>query len=137
MKSRVIVSAVIEKGDLLLFGKKKANVGPYPNSVHLIGGGANLDDELLEDALIREINEEANIKVELVERLGFDEDYEPDKRKELTHYVFLVYRAKYISGEIKPKDDVVELNWYHKKDLNTIPLNKPSIRLFKKMGYLK
>jgi len=135
MNTRVIVSAVIEKDDQILFGKKKTNAGPYPNTWHLIGGGLN-EGESLEDAIQREIREEANIEVDIVESLGFDEDIEPNKHGEPTHYVFLVFKAVYLSGQITANDDIVELSWIHKSELATIPLNKPSIKLFQKMRYL-
>ncbi|MBU1118479.1 aspartate/glutamate racemase family protein [Patescibacteria group bacterium] len=88
MKTRVIVSAVIEDGDNLLFAKKKENVGPYPNTWHLIGGGIE-EEELLEESIKREVREEANTDVEIIEKVGFDDDFEPDKKGELTHYIFL------------------------------------------------
>ena len=134
MKQRTIVSAVIEKENQLLFGKKKENIGPYPNTWHLLGGG--IEEETLEEALKREVHEESNIEIEIVKKLGFDEDYEPDKNRKMTHYIFLVYLAKYISGEPKPKDDIEELKWIPKKELDKYSLTRPSIKLFKEIGYL-
>ncbi len=135
MKTRVIVSAVIERDHDLLFGKKKTNVGPYPNTWHLIGGGVD-DGESLLDAIKREIKEEAGIEVEINRSLGFNEDYEPNKHGEITHYIFLVFLAKYISGEVKADDDIEKIEWIPKNKLSEIELNKPSIKLFKQMGYL-
>jgi mutator protein MutT len=135
MKTRVITSAVIEKDDQLLFGKKRSNVGPYPNTWHLIGGGVD-DGEPLDEAIKREIKEEAGIEVEITKSLGFDEDFEPNKHGEITHYIFLVFHAKYISGEVTADDDIEQLKWIPKSELGKIELNKPSIKLFKKMGYL-
>lgn len=135
MKTRLIVSAVIEKDGFLLFGKKKAGVGPYPNTWHLIGGGVN-DGEALTDAIKREIKEEAGIEVEIEKSLGFDEDYEPNKHGEMTHYIFLVFQAKYVSGEIKADDDIEKLEWISKTKLSKIELAGPAIKLFKGMGYL-
>ncbi|OGF21629.1 hypothetical protein A2316_01005 [Candidatus Falkowbacteria bacterium RIFOXYB2_FULL_38_15] len=135
MKTRVIVSAVIEKDGDLLFGKKKANVGPYPNTWHLIGGGVN-DNESLSDAIRREIKEEAGIEVEIKKSLGFSEDYEPNKHGEITHYIFLVFLTKYIFGEVKASDDIEKLVWIPKEKLSEIELNRPSIKLFKEMGYI-
>jgi len=135
MKTRIIVSAVIEKNGKLLFGQKKADVGPYPNTWHLIGGGVKAD-ESLKNALIREIKEETNIKVEITSSLGFDEDYEPNKHGEMTHYIFLTFKTKYISGKVKPDDDIAELKWISKDKLSQINLTRPSIKLFKEMGYL-
>ena len=135
MKTRVIVSAVIEKGNELLFAKKRANIGPYPNTWHLIGGGVN-DDETLIDAIKREVQEETNIEVEIIKPLEFDDDFEPNKHGEMTHYIFLIFQAKYISGETKAQDDVVKLEWIFRDKLAHIELNRPSIKLFKKTGYI-
>lgn len=134
-KTRLIVSAVIKKDEELLFGKKKSGAGPYPNTWHLIGGGVD-DGEQLEDAIKREIKEEAGIEVEIIKSLGFDDDHEPNKHGELTHYVFLVFEAKYISGELKADDDIEHLEWIPKNKLSEIGLNRPTIKLFEKMGYL-
>lgn len=135
MKTRIIVSAVIERDGDLLFGKKKSNVGPYPNTWHLIGGGVH-EGESLNDAIIREVKEETGLDGEIIESLGFDEDYEPDKHGEKTHYIFLVFLVRYISGEIKANDDIEKLAWISKEKLSQIELNRPSITVFKKMGYL-
>lgn len=135
MKTRVIVSAVIEKGGDLLLGKKKSNIGPYPNTWHLIGGGVD-DDVSLQDAIKREIKEEAGIEVKISGSLGFDDDREPNKHGEITHYIFLVFEAKYISGELKADDDIEHLEWIPKDKLSEIELNRPSVKLFKKIGYL-
>ncbi|MBN1779336.1 MAG: NUDIX domain-containing protein, partial [Candidatus Buchananbacteria bacterium] len=103
---------------------------------HLIGGGVE-PDESLEDGIKREIREEANIEVEILERLGFDDDFEPDKHGELTHYIFLVYKVKYIFGEAKADDDLVDLKWFSKNELPESEFNRPTLKLFKKIGYLK
>lgn len=135
MKTRVIVSAVIEKGDNLLFWKKRVDVWPYPNTWHLIGGGINEGESLI-DAVKREISEEAWIRTNIIDSLGFDEDYEPNKHWDMTHYVFLVYKVEYLSWELRADDDIVHLEWIPKNNLKNINLNKPSIKLFKKLGYI-
>lgn len=43
MKSRLIVSVIIKKGEEYLLGMKPNNVPPYPGTWHLLGGGVNLD----------------------------------------------------------------------------------------------
>lgn len=135
MTTRIIVSAIIEKDNNILFGKKRTDIGPYPNTWHLIGGGVNYG-ETLSYAIKREVKEEAGIEVEIVKSLGFDEDFEPNKHGELTHYIFLVFLAEYISGEIKADNDIEYLEWIPKEKLSKIKLNKPTIKLFKKMGYI-
>lgn len=134
-KTRVIVCAVIEKNNSLLFGRKKEKKGPYPNAWHLLGGGVN-DGESLNDAIKREIKEESGIEVEIIRSLGFAEDSEPSKNGKITHYIFLAFLAKYVSGEIMADDDIKRLAWIEKDELVKIELTKPSLRLFKEIGYL-
>ncbi|MFH2021433.1 MAG: NUDIX domain-containing protein [archaeon] len=136
MKSRVVVSAVIEKGDFLLFGKKKKDQAPYPNKWLILGGGVNLPDEKIEDALRREIMEEANIEVTEPERVFFDEDFAEDKHGEMTHYIYLTFRAQYKSGDAKAGDDIEQLKWVSRSMLKELDICEPSIKLFRKLGYL-
>lgn len=133
MKNRLIVAAIIKKGDKYLLGKKSKNIAPYPNTWHLLGGGVNLEEEKLEEAIRREVKEEAGIALGDIKRISFDEDYEPDKHGEMTHYVFLVYEGDHKSGELKAKDDIEELQWFNKSELKNILLTRPSVKLFKEL----
>ena len=135
MKSRVVVAAIIQKGNKLLFGKKPKNIGPFPNQWIILGGGVDLDKETLEEALIREIREEANIEITDIKKISFAEDYEPDKKGEMTHYLFIDYLVKYKSGTAKANDDVAEIKWIDKSDIKNIPLSRPTIKLFKELHW--
>lgn len=135
MKSRIIVSAIIERDGKYLFGKKPKDVGPYPNTYHLLGGGVNAEEESLEEGLIREIKEEAGIGLTHITRLSFDEGYATNKHGEEVHYLFHVYTATYANGEEKPGDDIAELVWLTKEDIKKVPLPEPSEKLFKELGW--
>ncbi|MBI3984942.1 MAG: NUDIX hydrolase [Candidatus Levybacteria bacterium] len=136
MKNRVVVTAIIEKDDKILMGKKTGNVGPYPNTWHLIGGGVNLGEESAMDAIKREIEEETGLKVKEVERVGFDEDFETDKHGEMTHYIFLIYKTKITSKVALPGDDIIKLEWIDKSKLKEFPLTRPSAKYFKEIGLI-
>ncbi len=136
MKSRLIVSAIIKKDDTYLLGKKPKDIGPYPNTWQIIGGGVNLEKETAKEAIVREIKEETGIEVRDIKRIWFDEDDEPDKRGELTHYIFLVYEAYYASGEVKAQDDIAELQWFTQSELKKLSLPRPSVKLFKSLHLL-
>jgi len=136
MKSRVIVVGLVEKNGSILLGKKPGNTGPYPNTWHNPGGGINLDKESLEEALKREIREETGIEIQNIEQLGFDEDNEPDKHGEMTHYIFLAFRAKWLSGEIMAGDDMKELKWVKKDELKNLFFNRPAKKLLKKLNFI-
>jgi 8-oxo-dGTP diphosphatase len=136
MNARVIVVGVIEKDGKILVGKKAPNTGPYPNTYHIPGGGVEMGQESLEEALIREVREEVGIEIGDITPVTFDEDSEPNKHGEMTHYLFLSYTAKYVSGEIKPGDDMHNLEWVEKNELRKLNLNKPSLKLLKTLRYL-
>jgi 8-oxo-dGTP diphosphatase len=132
MKSRVVVTAYIEKNGKVLLGKKKPGVGPYPDTWHLPGGGVNLGDESIDEAIAREVKEETGLDVKNVERVIFDEDSEPDKNGEMTHYIFLVYKMTANSFEATAADDIVDLKWVDIKELKDLPLPRPLIKYIKK-----
>lgn len=134
MKTRICVVAVIEKDSKILMGNKARDIGPYPNTWRLPGGGVE-EGESLEDAIKREIKEETYLDVESVEEIGVYEDEEPDKNGEMTHYVFNVFKVK-SSGKYAVSEEFPSLKWVDKKQLTNTPLARPSIKLFKELGYL-
>lgn len=136
MKFRVIVVGVIEKEGKILLGKKPENIGPYPNTLHIPGGGVDLDKETLVEALKREMKEEAGIEINNIEPIGFDEDYEKDKNNEMTHYVFLSFHATCDTDVLTASDDMKEMRWFMKYELKNLNLNKPSQKLLKKLGFI-
>ncbi len=136
MKFRVVVVGVIEKNDMILIGRKAPNVGPYPNTWHIPGGGVDLSQESAQEALIREIREESNILLQNIGSVGFDEDQTEDKHKEMVHYLFLDFTARYSSGELRPGDDMHELLWIEKVRLKSLSLNKPTRKLLTKLSMI-
>jgi len=133
MKSRVIIVGIIEKEGKILLGKEPENIGPYPNTWHLPGGGINLDEESLEEALKREIKEEAGIEIKDIESVGFDEDYEPNKHGEMTHYLFIDFKAICTSKQLNPGDDMNYLQWVERSKIKKLNLNKPTRKVLKKL----
>lgn len=136
MKARVIVTTAIEKNGKILLGRKLKGIGPYPDTWHLLGGGVDLENESLEDAVRREIKEETGLEVQKMERVSFDEDYEPDKHGEITHYVFLVYKVTPKAMDAKAADDIVELKWFKKSELKKLTLTRPSVKFFMEIGWI-
>jgi len=134
MKSRVCVTAVIEKDGKILLGQKIKDLGPYPNTWLLPGGGVE-HGESLEGAIRREIKEETGLEVINLERIGVDEDDEPNKYGEVIHYIFHSFKANPI-GKHKDTEEFPTLQWFKISDLKSIPYARPSVKLFKKLGYL-
>ncbi|HWY79193.1 MAG TPA: NUDIX domain-containing protein [Candidatus Sulfotelmatobacter sp.] len=136
MKARVIVAILVEKEKKILLGRKPDNVGPYPNTWHFPGGGVNLEDESVADAVKRELKEETSLEVAEMERVSFSEDYEPNKNGEMTHYVFLVYKVIPKTTDAKAADDIVKVQWFTKSEVKKLSLTRPSLTFFQEIGWL-
>lgn len=134
MKTRICAVALIEKDGKFLMGKKLKDVGPYPNTWNLPGGGVE-ENESLEDAIKREVMEETGLEVTRVENVGYLEDEEPNKHGEMTHYEFHIFKVS-VSGDENVTDEFPELIWVDKTKLNEVPLARPTIEFFKQKGLL-
>lgn len=136
MKSRVVVVAIIEKDGKILMGRRKKDVGPYPNTWQIPGGGVDMENESLIEAIQREVREETGLEIKDFENISFGEEYEPDKNGEMTHYAFLVFRATAATEKVTAADDLAELKWFSKAELKNVSLARPSIKLFTQLGLL-
>ncbi|OGL90028.1 hypothetical protein A3J36_03365 [Candidatus Uhrbacteria bacterium RIFCSPLOWO2_02_FULL_54_37] len=118
-------------------GKPPKGVGPYPDTWHIPGGGVELGKESLIEALRREVKEETNIEITDIIPIGFSEDREPNKHGEMTHYIFLNFKARYASGNSTAASDMSKLQWVPLHELKNLSLTRPSVPLFKRLGYLQ
>ncbi|MSR78993.1 MAG: NUDIX hydrolase [Candidatus Taylorbacteria bacterium] len=147
---RDIVSALIFSKDGRLFQgmKAKGKGGVYSDCWHIPGGGMD-DGEGQEDALVREIREETGIdissyKIELLDDSGRGESEKILKdtgEKVLCKMRFNVYKIVINDKnadeiEVNLNDDLVEYQWINLQDLGKIKLTPPSVKLFKKLGYI-
>ncbi|MBQ6820736.1 MAG: NUDIX domain-containing protein [Clostridium sp.] len=94
-----IMVAVIKEDEILLL--KQGYI--YENSKILLTGYVG-NNETAEDAVKREVNEEAGIEVDNIIYLG--SDYVKDKE-----ILMITFKADYISGEINKSDEVEEIGW--------------------------
>jgi ADP-ribose pyrophosphatase YjhB (NUDIX family) len=138
MQLRVIASAVIEKDDKVLLARKPKDALPYPNTWHLPGGGVEAD-ETLEEAVQREVREEAGIEICDLRPLPFDEGFTLSKHG-MMHYIFLVFLAKYESGELRSGDDIATLQWIDREDIPKMAeeklLSEPLIQLLRSLSWV-
>lgn len=147
---RDIVSALIFSSDEKLFMgmKDPQGGGVYFDCWHIPGGGID-EGEDKKQALIREIKEEtglniSNCKIELVDDKGKGvstrklKDSGEIAECEMTFYVYRVDIDE--DSEqivICLNDDLVQYEWVDINDLHKYKLTPPSIKLFKKLGYIE
>ena len=79
----------------------------------LPGGGIEYG-EAVEEALLREMYEETNLRIE-IERFLFVKTWRPDR-------VGLYYLCRVVGGEFQPSDEVSELGYFSQHDLLDVRL---------------
>lgn len=120
----VAVGALIfnEEGKVLLGERGKAardDLGKWD-----FPGGAVDFKESCEDAIKREVFEEFDIYIELIELLNLVENILPEEGK---HWIGPAYIAKQVSGEVKivEKDKFRKFEWIELKDITKKDLTLP------------
>ena len=111
-----VASLVIYKDNLLLVKKNKSdNLWSFP-------GGAVELGETLQAALKREVMEETTIKIEVLSLINNLDIIRFDNNNIKLHYILSIYEGKYINGEPKYGDDVVDAAWHNLHTLDNINL---------------
>jgi 8-oxo-dGTP diphosphatase len=106
-----VVCAIIEQDNLVLCALRSEQMS-LPGKWEFPGGKLELN-ELPEDALIREIEEELNVSIEIVESLQIsDYSYVPGKVIRLIPFKCVIQ-----NNEIPVAADHAELRWVKKEDL--------------------
>lgn len=104
----------IKDGKVLL--ARRAN-DPFKGSYDIIGGFMEAD-ELPEQAAIREAKEETGLDIKITSLLG---TYVDRYGKDGDYTLNLHYIGEVIGGEMKPMDDVTELEWI---TIENVPLDE-------------
>lgn len=155
MNTRIIVSAIVQKGNDILLCRKPPDKPPYPNCYHIPGGGVEdqiralelitaerFDDPYLHEEVQRETMEETGIVVQNIlclcpsTRPTPREGFSKNKNGEDTHYIFLEYLCEYAGGEIVAGDDIAHGYWVPKEQLKELELTPPSIEMFGELHWI-
>ncbi len=120
-----VACAVIfnDDGKILLTKRNNPSNPEVHNKWQLPGGSVDNAEHPL-DAAIREVKEETSLTIEILSNRPFVFSHTFNDR---THVVLIVYKTKYISGEVDISRDLEETNeakWFSPSeiyDLQTLP----------------
>ncbi|HYF05388.1 MAG TPA: NUDIX hydrolase [Patescibacteria group bacterium] len=144
----IVVAFVFSKDGKLLMGKKDPSKGGvFPNTWHFPGGGIN-EDESFEQALAREVKEEAGldihglriVPIELKNYASSEKTLWSTQERVLCHMefnyfeIFLEENADMI--KLTPGDDLVELKWLTREELGHVEHIPGGREFLQKIGYI-
>ncbi|HRW58911.1 MAG TPA: NUDIX hydrolase [Chlamydiales bacterium] len=104
MKDQTVIGCVIKNNQILLIKRRDVPVWVLP------GGGIE-EGETLDEAIIREVQEETGLKVKISHKIG---EYTPTNK--LTKYTHL-YACTPIEGELSTGDETKDLAYFSLNDL--------------------
>ncbi|MDY6932100.1 MAG: NUDIX hydrolase [Halobacteriota archaeon] len=110
MPSLTVDTIIVHKGKIVVIKRKYP---PFEGDYALPGGFVE-DGERVEEAAIREAEEETGLRVRLVELNGVYSDPKRDPRR---HTVSICYIAESIGGELKEGSDAIDVETFKINDL--------------------
>lgn len=125
MGINLAVDAIVEKGNKILLITRASE--PFEGMLALPGGFVE-EGEKVEQALIREVEEETSIVIKPKEILGVYSDPERDPRG---HTVSIVFVAEVAGGELEAGGDAEDADWYELKKINLKKLAFDHARILK------
>ena len=115
------VGAVVWKKDRVLLARR--GHPPKAGSWSLPGGKQKLG-ETVQEAILREIDEEAGIEIRIVDIAAVVDLMERDAEgRVLYHYTVVDLVAEWVAGEIRAGDDAAEVAWAHPDDFDSFALS--------------
>lgn len=111
---RVGVGAVILDGERVLLARRGRPPGQGKWSIP--GGLVDLG-ERIEDALVREVEEESGLRVRLLGLCGVIDRVIREQDVVRYHYVIIDYVAESVAGRLQAGSDVAEVRWVDVNDL--------------------
>lgn len=110
MDYKIAIAAIVEHNGQILIGKKAVSIGHFLSGQWHIPGGGVQNNETPEQAVVREIKEEAGIDVK-VERF-LDERLVPPKNAIVKWYL-----CSPMTHDLRADSDLVEVKYIPKSDV--------------------
>jgi 8-oxo-dGTP pyrophosphatase MutT (NUDIX family) len=136
MQTKILSIGIIKNGDTVLLRKKSDGSPPYKETWYLFGGEVNVTTPDPDKALVAIVKNQAGIDISVTEHIGWDTEIKDDHDGEEKLFIYLDNLCEYVGGELRWGEEIEKLEWVPIEKLTTYDLVPPSVKLFKKLGYL-
>ena len=135
MPTKVLVIAIIKKGESILMRKKPDGSPPYAETWYLFGAEATPDIDP-DEALKAHIKKQAGIDITIDKKISWDTEVKNDLDGVEKFFVYLDVLCEYAGGEPTLSSGIEKLEWVPIENLKNYDIVPPSVKVFKKLGYL-
>ena len=118
IKQKILVTAIIIKNNKILLQRRTDNIISHKNKWTTPSGFVEINEHPT-DTIKREVKEEINIEIEVLEMLPLVDSFPNHKNK--YHMIYLSFLCKIINGtpqNIDADGDISEIKWFDVDDLN-------------------
>jgi len=132
------VGAVILDSDgRILLVKHVPKRGDFWGGKWMVPGGGLELGETLEEGVVREIEEETNLTVEVVKHVSTLDRIVREGDEVKLHVVYLDFLARPVGGELHPSSDVGAARWFSRDEIaaNWGEIHVDTGRLLEKIGF--
>ena len=134
-RPRVAVGGIVFKDNRVLLVRRG---NPPAEGQWSIPGGSVELGETLQQAVEREIHEEAGIVVRAGEPIYVFDTITQDGSGEVRfHYVIVDLAAEFVSGELRSGDDAQEARWVSADELTALRASKRTVELLAQLGFVE
>ncbi len=136
MDIKILIIAVIHKNNMILLRKKPTGAGPYKESWYLLG--TTVDNNVIDPPKVIEkaVEKQTGITIKFEKQLSWDTEIKKDLDGKDKFFIYLDCSCRYLSGNLSLGEGIEKLEWVEMTKLKEYDLVPPSVKLFKKLGYL-
>jgi len=135
MELKVLVIAVIRKGDAVLLRKKPEGSPPYKETWYLFGSDF-VPGKDVGETIQAHISSLVGVTIQCTSQFSWDSEVKQDIDGVTKQFIYLDVLCEYISGEIVVPAGAEKVEWVPVARLAEYDNVPPSVALFKKLGYL-
>jgi len=133
---KILIVGNIRKGDSVLLRKKFHGAKPYIETWYSFGCELK-PDESPKDTFIQYIKECLGIVVAPLNHLSWDSETKVDHDEIRKFFIYLEIECDYLSGKIAVPKDLEKVEFVPVSDLSKLDIVPPSMKMFKRLGYIK